>query len=286
MRVPLKIDSHHHLWQYQQQEYVWMSDEMGSLRRNFLLPDLEKTLRASGIDGAITVQARQSLEETRWLLDIAERAGIIRGVVGWVPLHDPELAKYLDEFAPDPKLSGVRHVLHDEPDDCYMLRDDFNRGIALLPRYGLVYDILIFERHLPQTIQFVDAHPNQVFVVDHLAKPRIRAREISPWRERMCDLAQREHVYCKLSGMVTEANWHSWTPVEFQPYFDVVLEAFGPKRLMFGSDWPVLNLAADYPAWVSIVGNLLAALSHTEQTRIWGETAVEAYRLGCKGKRL
>jgi L-fuconolactonase len=274
-----RIDSHHHLWRYNDRDYVWMSDAMSILRRDFLLPEYEAALAKTGIRGAVTVQARQTIEETRWLLELAQTATIIRGVVGWVPLVDPAIRAYLDEFAQNPRLKGVRHVLHDEPDDDYMLRDDFNRGVGLLQEYGLVYDILIFEHHLPQTIRLVDRHPNQVFIVDHIAKPRIRAHLLSPWREKLRELARRENVYCKVSGMVTEADWKDWTPEGLAPYFDVVLASFGPKRIMFGSDWPVLNLAASYPGWVETVQRAFAALSESEQSRIWGETAAEAYRL-------
>ena len=274
-----RIDAHHHLWRYNDRDYVWMSDEMHVLRRDFLLPELERVLAPNGIGGAVTVQARQTIVETRWLLDLARTVEIIRGVVGWIPLTQPDLRESLEEFAGNPKLKGVRHVLHDEPDDDYMLRDDFNRGIGILKDYGLVYDILIFERHLPRTLAFVDRHPNQVFIMDHIAKPRIRDRVLSPWRELLRELARRENVYCKVSGMVTEADWNAWTPADLSPYFEVVLSAFGPKRLMFGSDWPVLNLAADYARWVEIVDHSLAALSEQERSRIWGKTAVEAYRL-------
>jgi L-fuconolactonase len=278
------IDAHHHLWQYNDRDYVWMSGAMGCLRCDFLLSDLEQTLAHSGIDGAVTVQARQSLEETQWLLGLAKTSPIMRGVVGWVPLTDPAVERNLEKFAADPKLRAVRHVLHDEPDDDYMLREDFNRGIRLLRRYGLVYDILIFEHHLPQTLRFVDAHPNQTFVVDHIAKPRIRDREMSPWRVGIRELARRERVYCKLSGMVTEADWSAWTPADLEPYFDVVLSAFGPRRLMFGSDWPVLNLAADYAKWVETARRFLSTLSAAEQARIWGETALEAYGIAESGE--
>jgi len=204
---------------------------------------------------------------------------MIRGVVGWVPLVEPDVRRQLDEFATAPGLKGVRHVLHDESDDFYMLRDDFNRGVSLLREYGMVYDLLVFERHLPQTLEFVDRHPGQVFVLDHVAKPRIRERAISPWRERMKELAKRENVYCKISGMATEADWSGWAYRDLEPYFDAVLEAFGPRRLMFGSDWPVLLLASPYEDWVEAVSRRLETLSADEQARIWGDTAVEAYGL-------
>lgn len=274
-----RIDSHHHLWRYNDRDYTWMSAAMGVLRRDFLLPEFEEALGQGGIEGAVTVQARQTTEETRWLLDLTQTTATIRGVVGWAPLAHPSVRERLEEFAHSPKLKGVRHVLHDEPDDDYMLRDDFNRGVGLLREYGLVYDILIFEHHLPRTIEFVDRHPNQVFTVDHIAKPRIRSRLLSPWREWLRELARRENVYCKVSGMVTEADWKAWTPEDLTPYFDVVLSTFGPKRIMFGSDWPVLNLAASYPRWVETVQRAFATLSESEQSRIWGETAVEAYSL-------
>lgn len=273
------IDAHHHLWQYNSRDYAWMSADMDALRRDFLLPELEDTLRRSSIDGAVAVQARQSLLETRWLLGLAQASGIIRGVVGWIPLVDPNVAASLDEFASNGKLKAVRHVLHDEPDEDYMLRERFHAGIALLPRNGLAFDILIFERHLPQTIRFVDAHTNLTFILNHIAKPRIRDRELSPWREHIRELARRENVYCKISGMVTEAAWRTWNPADLEPYFEVVLSAFGPKRLMFASDWPVLTLAASYGTWVETVRRAIAELSVPEQSRIWGETAVEAYRL-------
>lgn len=275
----MRIDAHHHLWQFNDREYGWMSQEMSILRRDFLVPDLEAVLHANGFGGTVTVQARQTIEETRWLLGLRRQAPMILGVVGWVPLAAPDVRWHLDEFAADPELKGVRHVLHDEPDDSYILRDDFNHGISLLREYGLVYDLLVFARHLPQTIEFVDRHPSQVFVLDHIAKPRIRDGVLSPWREQMLELAKRENVYCKLSGMVTESDWGGWKCEDLEPYFDVVLEAFGPRRLMFGSDWPVILLAAPYATWVGAVSRKLETLSAGEQDRIWWGTAAEAYRL-------
>jgi L-fuconolactonase len=277
--MAMKIDAHHHLWQFNDRDYGWMSKDMTVLRRDFLEPDLRSVLQTNSIEGAVTVQARQTIEETRWLLGLRPGSPVMRGVVGWVPLVESDVRRHLDEFAGDPGLKGVRHVLHDEPDDFYMLRDDFNRGISLLHEYALVYDLLVFERHLPQTIEFVDRHPNQVFVLDHIAKPLVRERVLSPWRERIADLAQRENVYCKISGMATEADWSAWTYEDLEPYFDAVLEAFGPRRLMFGSDWPVLLLAAPYEKWTAVVNRKLEALTADEQARVWGGTAVEAYRL-------
>jgi L-fuconolactonase len=273
------IDAHHHLWRYNNHDYTWMSGAMTSLRRDFLVPDLEAVMRASGVGGAIAVQACQTVEETEWLLKLAARHPMIRGVVGWVPLCAPEADELLDQLAAHPRLVAVRHVLHDEPDDFFMLRKDFNRGVAFLEGHGLAYDILIFERHLPQTIEFVDRHPNQVFVVDHIAKPRIRDGAFSPWKENLEELATRENVYCKISGMATEADWGDWSAAQLQPYFDIVLSAFGPQRLMFGSDWPVLTLAGTYGQWVEVFQAWIAGLSADERDSMCSRTATCAYRL-------
>ncbi len=274
------IDAHHHLWKHNDRDYEWMNDDrLRALGRDFLTKELTEAIRESDVDGTIVVQVRQSIVETDWLLDIASRETMVRGVVGWLPLCSPEVDSLLERFAPDPKFKGTRHILQDEPDDFFMLRDDFNRGVARLKDFGLVYDILIFERHLSQAIEFVDRHPNQVFVLDHVAKPRIKESVLSPWDERIRELAKRENVYCKMSGMVTEADWDGWSVQQLKPYVDVVLAAFGPSRLMFGSDWPVLTLASDYQTWVHTVQSLIADLSTDECDRIMSGTAVEAYRL-------
>lgn len=273
------IDAHHHLWRYNDRDYGWMSNDMIALRQNYLLPELEQVTRASGVTGTIAVQARQTLEETESLLQMAAANPLLQGVVGWVPLIAPNVPDDLDRFAADPRLKGVRHVLHDEQDDFYMLRDDFNRGVSLLASRGLAYDILIFEKHLPQTLTFVDRHPNQIFVVDHIAKPKIRAGELSPWQKNLAELARRENVYCKISGMATEADWTAWTQEQLRPYFDAVLQAFGPSRLMFGSDWPVLTLAGSYQRWVETFRWFIADLSPHEQEQIGRGTAIRAYRL-------
>jgi L-fuconolactonase len=233
-----------------------------------------------GIQGTVAVQARQSLEETTWLLDLAGKHEIIRGVVGWVPLTEGAAVKRrLEPLAKNKKLKGVRHVVQDEPDPRYILRDDFNAGVATLRELGLRYDILIFERHLPAAIEFVDRHPKQVFILDHVAKPRIKDRVLAPWDRNMRELAKRENVYCKLSGMVTEAD-PKWKPADLKPYIDVALSAFGPKRLMYGSDWPVMLLAAEYAQWHDLVQHAIEKLSAAERERILGGTAVEAYGLG------
>jgi L-fuconolactonase len=275
----IRIDAHHHFWTYSREEYGWIDESMAVIRRDFLPEHLEPEIRACGIDGVVSVQARQTLEETRRLLALASQRDFIRGVVGWVPLIAPEIRDIISSLTGQGRLKAVRHVLQAEPDDEFMLRDDFNRGIDWLGEFGLVYDILIFERHLPQAIQFVDRHPKQTFVLDHIAKPRIRDHLISPWRENLRALAERPNVYCKISGMVTEADYNAWTKEDLAPYFDTVLHTFGPDRLMFGSDWPVCLLGMTYRGWFNLVLEQIASLSDAEQNAILGGTAIRAYRL-------
>ena len=273
------IDAHHHFWVYSAQEYGWIDDQMALLRRDFLPPDLEPAIRAADVDAVISVQARQSLDETRWLLGLADRHPLVAGVVGWIPLVSPTARAALQQLTAHRKLKGVRHVLQGETDPDYMLRADFDAGVRLLREYDLAYDILIFEWQLPQTIQFVDRHPDQVFVVDHVAKPQIRLAQIEPWRSRMRELSRRENVFCKLSGMVTEAAYGAWTVAQLLPYATTVLEAFGPARVMFGSDWPVCLVAVTYRRWAQIVRDFVAGLTRAEQAAVLGETARRAYRL-------
>jgi L-fuconolactonase len=275
-----RIDAHHHLWRYSKEEYGWIAGNMASIARDFLPQDLEQVLTSSGIQGSVSVQARQSLEETEFLLNLAQEFPIIRGVVGWAPIASPEFPQVLERFHHFEKLKGFRHVVQDEPDDRFLLRPDFNAGIASFKRYGLIYDILIFERQLPAAISFVDRHPSQVFVLDHIAKPRIRDRALEPWRTNIRELARRENVYCKLSGMVTEANWTQWSLPDLLPYFEVVLDAFGPNRLMAGSDWPVCLLGATYQTWFSTLREFISRLSVAEQDMILGGVATKVYSLG------
>jgi L-fuconolactonase len=273
------IDSHQHFWRYTPAEYGWISDGMAVIRRDFLPEHLLAEMTAAGVDGAISVQARQTLDETVWLLDLARQCDRLRGVVGWVPLCDPAVEGVLERLAPAPALCAVRHVVQGEPDDEFILRPDFNRGIAALRRFNLTYDILVFERHLPATLRFVDRHPEQRFAVDHIAKPRVRAGLVEPWASRMRDLAQRPNVWCKLSGLVTEADPHAWTVEQLRPYLQTVLEAFGPERVLFGSDWPVCLVACPYGRWLDIVRRAIADFTPAEQAAILGGNALRAYGL-------
>ncbi len=253
---------------------------MQPLRRDFTPADLLSTMQPQGITGVVSVQARQSLEETHWLLALAEENPIILGVVGWVPLAAPEIADVLRSITPTPKLKAVRHVVQDEPDDQFLLGEAFNRGVALLKDVDLVYDILIYGRQLPATIAFVDLHPEQPFVLDHIAKPTIQSGRLDEaWVRNIRELAKRPHVTCKFSGVLTEIRDREWNVETLRPYWDVAWEAFGAERMMFGSDWPVCLLRSNYANWIAAVETLVKPLSKDEQAKFWSQNAQQAYRL-------
>lgn len=273
------IDAHHHFWTYQSSDFPWISSEMGVIARDFFPDELQREIQNAKIDGTVAVQARQTLQETEWLLSLAKKHAFLRGVVGWAPVASDSFPSQLEKFGHERKLKGLRHVIQDEPDENFILRGDFNRGICSLSRTGLVYDILIFARHLPAAIQFVDRHPNQVFVLDHIAKPAIKEAALEPWRAHIRQIAERKNVFCKISGLVTEANWSAWRPEDLQPYLDIVLEAFGPARLMAGSDWPVCLVATTYSNWFATLHNLFHSLSASEKGHIFGGVASRVYRL-------
>ena len=273
------IDAHHHLWRYTPAEYGWIDDDMARLRRDFLPPDLIAEMATAGIDGTIAVQARQTMEETHWLLDLADANDAIRGVVGWADIAGEEFPGAMEAFDGRVKLKGLRHVIQGEKDEHFILREDFNSGIRTLLGSGLVYEILIYERHLADTICFVDQHPEQPFVLDHIAKPLISGGVMEPWATRMRELGQRENVWCKVSGMVTEADWKAWSLDSLKPYLDAVVEAFGPRRLMAGSDWPVCLVASGYARWFEVLRQYFAGFSEAERAAVFGGTAVEVYGL-------
>ena len=275
----MRIDAHHHLWHYSAEEYDWIDDGMGAIRRDFLPADLENTLKPLAIDGVVTVQARQTMRETRWLLGLSQKHTIIKGVVGWVPLAGPTIGEMLDELTQNRTLKGVRHVVQGEPDPAFLEGKEFNAGVREVTTRGLVYDLLVSARQLAATINFVDRHPCQVFVLDHIAKPVVQGAPSTIWQRQISELARRPNVSCKFSGVVTEVPGWQWSQELIQPYFDVVLEAFGPRRLMFGSDWPVCLVAAEYAAWLSCVEQCATALSESERGRLFGGTAADVYRL-------
>ena len=274
----MKIDAHHHFWRYTPEEFGWITDEMHAIRRNYYPADFAPQLTAAGFDGTVVVQARQLLEETMQLLEHTQRHRFIKGVVGWVPLTDPKIANLLDQLAEEKKLKGVRHVLQGEP-DAYMADPAFNAGLAALVSRGLTYDLLVKTPQLPVATALVDRHPMLRFVLDHVAKPVIAGAPPLEWKQAIAELSKRPNVCCKFSGLVTEVSGREWTPELLWPYFDVVLGAFGPQRLMFGSDWPVCLVATEYTRWARFVESCVTGLSRPEHDRVLGGTAVEFYRL-------
>jgi L-fuconolactonase len=273
------IDAHHHLWNYTPAEYGWIDEEMAELRLDFTAEDIAAAGEALDLSGSVVVQARQTLAETHWLLACAAKSRTLLGVVGWLPLASEELPALLDGLASQPLLKGVRHVVQDEPDPEFLLRDDFNRGITQLRPLDLTYDLLIRDHQLPIAARFVERHPDQIFVLDHLAKPRLRESLLEPWCSDLRRLAAYPNVVCKLSGLVTEAHWKSWTPDDLRPYLDTALELFGPSRLMAGSDWPVCLLATSYNRWWSVLLEWAKPLTASERASIFGKTASSVYRL-------
>lgn len=276
----MRVDSHHHFWNYSAEQYPWIAPSMQILRQNYGPNELEPEITHSGIDAVISVQARQTTEETEWLLGIAEQNSFVVGVVGWLPLASPDIGEHLSQYSEGSLLKGIRHVVHDEPDDAFILGTDFNRGVGQIKTHGMVYDILIFAKHLENTIKFVDQHPEQPFVLDHIAKPTIQEAEFhDAWKQSISELAKRPNVACKFSGVATEVKDKVWTVEMIKPYWDVVWEAFGSERLMFGSDWPVCLLRTPYVTWVDAVTELAIGLSEAEREAFWGGNAERIYKL-------
>lgn len=272
----MRLDSHQHFWRYSGEQYPWMKPEW-PIRRDFLPPDLAPLLKKAGLDGSIAVQARQDVQENDFLLRLADgHPQVVKGVVGWVDLRSDQVDDQLRTFATHAKAVGVRHVVQDEPDDDFMLRPDFMRGIGRLKQFGLTYDILIYPKQLPAAIALAERFPDQPFVLDHLAKPVIRDGAISSWREQIRELARHPNVFCKVSGMVTEAKWVGWRADDFRPYLDAAFEAFGIERLMYGSDWPVALLAGTYAQVHGLVQSYVPPQHHAA---FFGGTAVRFYRL-------
>lgn len=275
----MKIDAHQHFWQYNPGEYDWMSDEMHGIKRDFMPADLLPLLHAVGFDGTVAVQARQHIAETNWLLSLAEEHDIIKGVVGWIDMLADDVDQVLASLSQNKYLVGVRHVLHDEPDDYFMLRPAFKRGIAALEKYNLTYDLLIFPRHIPIAVELVRSFPKQRFVVDHIAKPPIKSHLSNSWSSDLKVLAHFPNVFCKLSGMVTEADWNLWRKDDFSFYLAVVLDAFGTDRVMIGSDWPVCTLAARYEDTMHIVSDFISRLDLETRNKILGGNCMRFYNI-------
>jgi L-fuconolactonase len=275
----MSIDSHQHFWRYDPGQHGWIDETMGVLKRDFLPEQLASELDANKMDASIAVQADQSEQETLFLLELAKRSRRIAGVVGWVDLVSPRLDDRLKFFSQFEKLRGVRHVAQSEPDDRFLVRPDFTRGISRLQEFGFTYDILIYPKQLPAAIELVAKFPKQRFVLDHLAKPEIKTKNIAAWATLMGSMGRNPNVYCKLSGLVTEADWRCWSPANFDPLLDVVFEAFGVDRLMFGSDWPVCLLAASYKQVKDIIGDFVERKAPKAKEKIFGANAVRFYDL-------
>ncbi|MCH7396996.1 amidohydrolase family protein [Belliella sp. DSM 107340] len=279
MNNSLKIDSHQHFWKYDSLIHAWIDDSMAVLKRDFLPQDLEPILEKHQIDGCVAVQADQSKEETDFLLELAGKHVFIKGIVGWVDLQAKDLEEQLSSYFENRKIKGFRHVLQDEINDEFILKPEFINGLSKLAKFDFTYDILIFPKQLASATKAVRLLPNQKFVLDHIAKPSIVNGELEEWKRGVSELSKSENVYCKLSGMVTEAKWNNWKYDDFVPYMDFILESFGSKRLLFGSDWPVCTLSGDYEQVLQIVDQYIKNLTNSEQAGILGENAVDFYKL-------
>jgi L-fuconolactonase len=275
----MKIDSHQHFWRYDAARDAWITDSMAALKRDFLPEHLAAELVANDVDASIAVQADQSEDETMFLLDFAEKSACIAGVVGWVDLLSLRVRERLEYFSRFPKLRGFRHIAQAEPDDRFLARENFVKGVAQLCAFGFTYDILIYPKQLPAAIELAARLPEQRFVIDHLAKPEIRSRKTAPWAAQMREIAQNKNVFCKVSGLVTEADWRHRKSDDFKPYLDVVCDAFGVERLMFGSDWPVCLLAATYRQVKQLIDDYMKGYSEADKEKIFGGNAACFYGL-------
>jgi L-fuconolactonase len=273
------IDAHQHFWQFNAVRDSWITDEMSVIQKNFFPNDLKPVLQQNGFDGCVAVQASQSEEETRFLISLATENDFVKGVVGWIDLQADNIEERLEEYKSIPVVKGFRHVLQGEPQRDLMLNPGFKRGIEALQQYGFTYDILIFPDQVKFSDELVAFFPEQKFVIDHIAKPYIKRKEIDEWKKDMENIAKHENVYCKISGMVTEADWKTWKKEDFEPYLDVVVNAFGTNRILFGSDWPVCLVAASYQEMLAIVKDYFASFSKDEQEQFFGLNAIRFYNL-------
>ena len=273
------IDSHQHFWKYEPVKHDWIDDDMSVIRRNFSPSDLSKVYKESSIDGCVAVQADQTLEETDFLVDLASNNNFIKGIVGWVDLRSENIENVLEKYSTNKIVKGFRHVVQGEADHNFLLRPNFSRGISLLEKYNFTYDILVFPHQLGSVLEFVKKFPNQKFVIDHIAKPYIKDGYFDGWATMMTAIGKHENVSCKMSGMVTEADFNTWTPEQIHPYMNVALEAFGSSRILFGSDWPVCLVAGNYSKIKKLTTDFISQLSQIEQNSIMGTNAIEFYNL-------
>ncbi len=275
----MKIDSHQHFWIYDPVKDAWITDAMKVIQADFLPEDLQPVLARNKFDGCIAVQADPSEQETEFLLKLAGQYNFIKGVVGWVDFTAQDVEKRLEYFSRYKALKGFRHIVQGEPEDDFLLREDFCRGIALLKDFGFTYDILVYPKHLPYVERFVERFPEQKFVIDHIAKPFIKDKKLGDWEKGIRRLADFKNLSCKVSGMVTEADWNSWQINDFHSYLSVIFDTFGTERVMFGSDWPVCLVAATYEEVCEIVEKNTASLNDLERKKLWGLNCAEFYDL-------
>ncbi len=273
------IDSHQHFWVYHKDELSWINKQMIFIKNNYLPEDLQKEMEKTGVNGSIVIQTRKTLEETRWLLKLSRENDFIKGVVGWVDLLSDRVEENIIEFTGLPKFVGVRHAIQDEPNIDFMLRKDFLRGLAYVQDYGLTFDLLVRPQHLKTTAEMVSKLPELKFVLNHLGKPDIKNGTKEPWATDLKSLAKFKNVYCKLSGMVTEADWNKWKPQDFYPYLDVAYESFGPDRLMIGSDWPVCLVAGSYQEVLDIYFEFLSQFPSEARNKITSENCLDFYAI-------
>ena len=273
------IDSHQHFWKYEPVKHSWIDDDMSVIRRDFSPSDLAKVYQENSIDGCVAVQADQTQEETGFLIDLASINNFIKGIVGWVDLRAENIENVLEKYSTDKIVKGFRHVVQGEADHNFLLRPNFSRGISLLEKHNFTYDILVFPHQLGSVLEFVKKFPHQKFVIDHIAKPYIKDGYFEGWATMMTAIGKHKNVSCKMSGMVTEADFNTWSPEQIHPYMDTVLEAFGSKRILFGSDWPVCLVAGNYSKIKKLTTDFISQLSKIEQNSIMGNNAIEFYNL-------
>ncbi|MDP4212015.1 MAG: amidohydrolase family protein [Bacteroidota bacterium] len=273
-----KIDGHVHFWDYDSGQHSWITEDMSVLRRNFLPEDIQPLLKSHDIAGCMLVQVNQTEGENDYFLKLASGYTFVKGIVGWVDLCAENIVERLGRYQQS-KIKGFRHILQGDPDRSSMLRPDFKRGIAALRDFGFTYDLLIYPDQLPFASALVKSFPRQPFIIDHLAKPEIRKSEVKNWKKEIFNISRMDNVYCKLSGMITEAHWNSWTKEMFVPYIDAVVESFGMNRIVFGSDWPVCLLAGSYGEVVSVVEDYFSVFSKPEQENLFGGNATTFYGL-------
>lgn len=275
----MKIDSHQHFWLYNPHTHGWITEEMDIIGRNFLPNDISYTLKKQGIDGAVAVQASQTLAENDFLLELASAYALIKGVVGWVDFKDKELEKHLQRYKKTPLMKGFRHIIEGESDPDFLNRDYFLQAMELLAQYEFTYDLLVKPIHFESTLNCVRQNPNLNFVLDHIAKPNLKEKNIEDWKQFIYELSRFPNVYCKISGLVTEAEWHQWQPEDFEDCMSFALDSFGVERLMYGSDWPVCLLSSSYEDWMGLCEMFVGQFSELDKAKFWGGNAVKFYKL-------